>query len=118
MSDSVKDAEFHDIVSDDSPLEWEEAEEHPEGVTERILYQADKTQARLLRYPPGSETFETLSHDHYEQSYIIEGDLIDKGLDETFYEGYYAFRTPGMEHGPFATETGCLTLDIRFESVE
>lgn len=40
----------------------------------------------------------------------MEGDLKDMNLNETFAKGFYAYRKPGMIHGPFASEGGCLML--------
>ena len=38
----------------------------------------------------------------------MKGDLIDKTANETYEAGFYAYRKPGMIHGPFASATGCL----------
>ena len=46
--------------------------------------------------------------------YILEGDLTDLRLGETFTAGMYACRPPGMEHGPWTTEAGCLTFEVRY----
>ncbi len=29
-------------------------------------------------------------------------------------KGMYACRPPGMKHGPYRTETGCVTLEVRY----
>ena len=38
----------------------------------------------------------------------MEGDLKDVARGETYSKGCYAYRKPGMVHGPFASEGGCL----------
>lgn len=38
----------------------------------------------------------------------MEGDLGDKRTGETYEKGYYAYRNPGMVHGPFFSKEGCL----------
>jgi hypothetical protein len=38
----------------------------------------------------------------------VEGDLGDKRIGQTYQKGYYAYRKPGMVHGPFFSKTGCL----------
>jgi hypothetical protein len=70
---------------------------------------------RLLRFDPGVNTSlqGTRAHDHWEEVYILEGDLTDLRLDLTFGAGMYACRPPGMPHGPWRTERGALMLEIR-----
>jgi hypothetical protein len=45
--------------------------------------------------------------------YILEGSLTDLRLGETFTAGMYAYRHPGMEHGPWTSAEGVLMLVIR-----
>ena len=70
----------------------------------------------LLRYEPGVDTspIGTRVHDYWEEAYILEGDLTDLRLGETFRAGMYACRPPGMPHGPWRSEAGALMLEIRY----
>lgn len=111
----TEDMEFFDPTTADSDFEWQPAPGYPEGGYELVLYQDDDGgQTRLLRIEPGVETDEVLTHDFYEEVYIIEGGLIDKRLDEVFTAGMYACRTPEMEHGPYAAPVGCTTIEFRY----
>lgn len=71
---------------------------------------------RLLRFPPGTDTSAdgTLSHEFWEEVYILEGDLTDLRLHQTFGPGHFAVRPPGMAHGPWRTQEGCLTFEVRY----
>lgn len=70
----------------------------------------------LVRYDPGVDTspLGVRVHDYWEEVYLLEGDLIDLGLRETFSAGMYACRPPGMPHGPWRTERGVLMLEVRY----
>lgn len=87
-----------------------------DGVYEKILSRDEETGAytRLLKLEPGAEIPELLTHDFYEEVYILRGILIDKRLGKIFSEGMYAFRNPGMEHGPYVSTTGCMTIEFRY----
>lgn len=110
-----EDMEFSDPTTADSQFEWEQAQGYPEGIHEMILSEdEDGSQTRFLRFEPGAEGDELLEHDFYEEVYIIEGGLIDKRLGEAFTRGMYAYRTPGMEHGPYVAPVGCTTIEFRY----
>ena len=86
------------------------------GVTQKIL-SVDKDTGdctRLLKFAPGVETNEVITHDFCEEVIILEGELHDKRLNKTFTKGMYACRQPGMLHGPYATPQGCVTFEIRY----
>jgi len=104
--------EFFDV----STIEWQPVEGGPKGTYERILSRDPDTGSytRILRFDPGVETTETLSHDFWEEVYILRGGLIDVGKGETFVEGMYACRPPGMKHGPYKVPVGCVTLEMRY----
>ncbi len=97
---------------------WRQAFPGVEGVNEQILsYDPDtRDYTRLLRFDPGGDASSSgkLVHDFWEEVYIISGDLTDLTLQETFTEGMYACRPPGMWHGPFLSKSGCLLLEIRY----
>jgi len=48
--------------------------------------------------------------------HILEGDLTDLALGQTFRQGMYACRPPGMLHGPWRSESGALTLEIGYHA--
>lgn len=87
-------------------------------LTERILA-ADPgsgVATRILRFEPGTDTSPNgvQVHDFWEEVYILEGSFTDLRLKETFTAGQYACRPPGMEHGPWISEDGCLTFEVRY----
>jgi hypothetical protein len=86
------------------------------GVVEKILSRDADTGdvTRLLRFDGGVETRETISHDFWEEVWILEGELVDLGKRQTFSAGMYACRPPGMVHGPYRVPRGCLTLEMRY----
>ena len=74
---------------------------------------------RILRFDPGCDT--SLNgvqvHDFWEEVYILEGAIHDLTLDQTFGQGMYACRPPGMRHGPWRSPQGCLTFEVRYYSM-
>lgn len=62
----------------------------------------------LQRHEPGTLDAKESLHDYIEEIFIVEGDLGDKRTGEMYGKGYYAYRKPGMVHGPFYSEGGCL----------
>ena len=98
--------------------EWRQAFPGVEGFWEQILaHDPDSGDyTRLVRIEPGADTSSAgvLIHDFWEEVYIIEGDLTDLTLGETFTAGMYACRPPGMKHGPYRSESGCLLFEIRY----
>jgi hypothetical protein len=89
------------------------------GVRERILSRDPDTGdvTRLLRFDAGVETTETITHDFWEEVFILEGELIDLGKRQTFSAGMYACRPPGMVHGPYRVPRVCTTLEMRYGMV-
>ena len=61
------------------------------------------------------ETSGTITHDFWEEVWILEGELIDLGKHQTFTAGMYACRPPGMPHGPYRVTRGCVTFEIRYK---
>ncbi|SEL85411.1 cupin domain-containing protein [Streptacidiphilus jiangxiensis] len=90
------------------------------GTAERILSRdpADPdVLTRLVRWAPGFSTLEgVIRHEWAEEVYVLEGDLSDVTLDQTFGTGYFASRPPGMPHGPYRTEQGCVMLEVRYRA--
>jgi hypothetical protein len=89
-------------------------------VSEQVLAEDPETGdgTALQRYEPGTDTSRqgAVRHDYFEEVYILEGSLTDLRLDETFTAGMYAYRHPGMEHGPWRSAEGVLMLVIRNRS--
>lgn len=88
------------------------------GMSEKILNIDHETgvSTRLLRFLPGTETSEMITHDFWEEVYILEGELHDKSVKETFSIGMCACRPPGMPHGPYSSPIGCTTFEVRYYS--
>jgi len=58
-------------------------------------------------------------HDHWEEVYLLSGDLIvgndAKGQGgESFASPTYACRPPGVHHGPFKSVKGCLLFEMHY----
>lgn len=114
--------EFHAV---DMATGWETPPGYPAGIQQKTLAgridDAAKVgnRTRLLRFAPGAFTTEPFVHDHWEEVYLLAGDLI-VGNDaagrggEAFAPGTYACRPPGAVHGPFKSETGCMLLEIHY----
>ena len=98
--------------------EWQSAGGEADGIWEQILSSDPDTgdYTRLLRFEPGADSSPngTLTHDFWEEVFIVEGDLTDLRLGETFTSGMYACRPPGMPHGPWRSEQGGLMLEARY----
>ena len=88
------------------------------GITQKVLSaDADGTLTRLARWAPGTTSgAEIIRHEYVEEVYLLEGELTDLTLDQTFGPGDYACRPPGMPHGPYRTGTGCTMLEIRYSA--
>jgi hypothetical protein len=101
--------EFHRL---DMSSGWETPPGYPSGIKQKILASdLDETKkmgsrSRLLRFDPGVATTAPFVHDHWEEVYLMSGDLV-VGSDaqgkggEAFQSNTYACRPPGPVHGPF-----------------
>jgi hypothetical protein len=87
-------------------------------ITERILATDPATgiATRILRYEPGADStaMGVQKHDFWEEVYILEGSLTDLRLGQTFHAGQFACRPPGMPHGPWRSEDGVTTYEVRY----
>ncbi|MPY71785.1 MAG: cupin [Alphaproteobacteria bacterium] len=104
---------------------WEIPPGYPAGIRQKVLAsdldERNKTgsRTRLLRFDPGAYSTEPFLHDHWEEVFLFEGDLI-VGNDaegrggESFAAPTYACRPPGTPHGPFKSERGCLLYEIHY----
>lgn len=70
----------------------------------------------VMRFAPGTDTTPNgvQRHEFWEEVYIVEGSITDLRLHETFTAGMYACRPPGMAHGPWRSDDGCLTFQVRY----
>ncbi|MBF6570918.1 MAG: cupin domain-containing protein [Candidatus Binataceae bacterium] len=97
---------------------WEKLNETGAGVYQKILTHDPETgnYTRLLKFEPGGDMRHqgVLTHDHWEEVWMIEGSLTDVTLGKTFAAGTYACRPPGMKHGPYTSATGALTFEVRY----
>lgn len=99
--------EFHDATSYPG-RSWIEVEP---GIHEMILNADPKTERKTLlqQWQPNTKNItQTFTHNYIEEVYISEGDLTDMNLQQSWEKGAYAYRKPGMKHGPFKSEKGCL----------
>ena len=104
---------------------WEVPPGYPSGIQQKVLAsdldEANKTgsRTRLLRISPGAYSTEPFVHDHWEEVYLVQGDLI-VGNDargrggKPFRAPTYACRPPGVYHGPFKSEDGCLLFELHY----
>lgn len=86
------------------------------GTSEKILSRdpVSGSYTRMLKFEPNSRTRDLLTHDFWEEVYIIRGSLYDLNKRVRFTEGMYACRPPGMKHGPYLSEDGCITIELRY----
>ena len=104
---------------------WEVPVGYPEGIQQKILAgslddeNCRGSRTRLLRFKPGVYTTEPFVHEHWEEVYLVSGDLTvgndarGKG-GQPFLANTYACRPPGAAHGPFKSENGCLLFEIHY----
>jgi len=114
--------EFHRL---DLASGWETMDGYPPTIQQKVLASdLDEkgkmgSRTRLLRFEPGAYTTAPFVHDHWEEVYLLSGDLA-VGSDaegrggESFESPTYACRPPGAYHGPFKSETGCVLLETHF----
>ncbi len=104
---------------------WQNPSGYPKGIQQKIIAgELDEKQergnrTRLLRFEPGSYTTKPFVHDYWEEVFLVSGDLIvgsdENGRGGEKFEGYtYAVRPPGIPHGPFRSEAGCILLETHY----
>jgi hypothetical protein len=98
---------------------------YPPGFAEKILAGSldeknkQGSRTRLLRIAAGAYSTEPFVHQYWEEVYLLSGDLI-VGNDaqgrggQKFTGPTYACRPPGVHHGPFKSDTGCLLLEVHY----
>jgi hypothetical protein len=115
-------SEFHTL---DMGAGWQTPPGYPPGFRQKILAgELDErgkrgNRTRILRLEPGAFSTEPFVHDYWEEVFLLSGDLI-VGNDaqgnggEQFRNYTHAVRPPGVYHGPFKSETGCLLLETHW----
>jgi hypothetical protein len=120
MAISKEHLEFHKL---DLSTGWRTPAGYPSGIEEKILAGALDEKARtgnrtrLLRFEPGARTTLPFVHDHWEEVFLFSGDLIvgdEASGVKTFGPNTYACRPPGVAHGPFRSQEGCLLFELHF----
>jgi hypothetical protein len=104
---------------------WAPPAGYPPSINQKILAsdidERGKTgsRTRLLRFDPGAYTTAPFVHDHWEEVYLVSGDLT-VGSDaqgkggEVFHAPTYACRPPGVYHGPFKSSGGCVLFEMHY----
>lgn len=122
MPITKKHDEFYTL---DMSTGWETPPGYPKGIAQKILSSdfsdAKKSgfRTRLLKFAPGEYTTVPFVHDHWEEVFLISGDLIvgndAQGNGGERFTGFtYACRPPGAYHGPFKSDGGCLLLEQHY----
>lgn len=114
--------EFHQV---DMSSGWESPAGYHPGIQQKILSGTLDTQnrrgghTRLLRFLPGAYSDKPFVHDYWEEVFVISGDLVvdsdanGKG-GTSFGPNTYCVRPPGVPHGPFRSQNGCLLLESHY----
>jgi hypothetical protein len=100
---------------------------YPPGFAEKVLAgnldEANRHggRTRLLKIAPGAFSTSPFVHEYWEEVYLLSGDLIvgndAAGIGGQKFTGpTYACRPPGVYHGPFKSDGGCLLLEIHYFS--
>lgn len=121
--------EFQDVVPHPkigTPIDSPDA--HPwysigPGIWELLLNgdQRSENKSVLQWYDPGTKSIqnEAIVHTYYEEVCFIRGGLKDITLGQEWGMGAYAYRRPGMKHGPYvASAEGCLQFVKIMAAVE
>jgi len=104
---------------------WHAPPGYPPGFAQKILAgELDEigkrgNRTRFLRLDPGAFSTVPFVHDYWEEVLLVSGDLIvgndAQGNGGRQFRGLtYAVRPPGVYHGPFKSQTGCLLFETHY----
>ena len=119
--------EFFPVLMENDDMEngWQTPPGYKQGFEQKILAsdldEVNKrgSRSRLLRIRPGTYSEAPFVHDHWEEVFLFQGDMI-VGNDaqgnggEQFFAPTYAVRPPGVYHGPFKSEKGCVLFELHY----
>ena len=114
-----------EFISVDLHGGWEVPPGYPPCFYQKVLAsdldEVDKrgSRTRILKIEPGAFSTEPFVHDHWEEIYLFQGDLIvgndRNGKGGQSSQAYtYACRPPGVHHGPFSSKGGCLLYETHY----
>ncbi len=114
--------EFYNL---DLSTGWETLAGYPPGFQQKILASdlderlKDGHRSRLLRIEAGSFTTRPFVHDYWEEVFLFQGDLTvgndDHGAGgQLFRAPTFAVRPPGVYHGPFTSQGGCILFELHY----
>lgn len=117
--------EFHRL---DLTSGWETIVGYPPTIQQKILASdldergKSGSRTRLLRFEPGAFTTAPFVHEHWEEVYLLEGDLAvgsdtDGHGGEVYRAPTYACRPPGVSHGPFSSVAGCTLFEMHYYQI-
>src|SRR6266850_177675 len=121
----MKPKQHLEFVKVDLNSGWERVPGYPPGFYQKILASdIDETakkgsRTRLLKIEPSAFSTAPFVHDHWEEVYVVQGDLIvgndaqGRGGEQCFAPTY-ACRPPGVHHGPFTSKGGCILHEIHY----
>ncbi len=90
-------------------LNWEVADNYPEGTYKKTLRDEDGAKTILLKLQAGF-TMDPHSHITAEQHFVLKGSYTSN--DISYQEGSYQLFSAHEEHGPFYSNMGALVLVI------
>src|ERR1700686_426630 len=102
--------ETHEFFNPEA-LPWRPVAGFGPGVWEQIISggKEEGVTPRFLRFDPGAGNDDVVSHDFWEEVYIVAGTFACGAM--TYTAGCVAVRPPGMPHGPFRSPTGWLHFE-------
>jgi len=99
---------------DPAGLPWAPAPGFGPGVWQQVIAGgADEgVTTRFLRFEAGAGNDRAVTHDFWEEIYVVAGELECGGV--LYRQGCVAVRPPGMPHGPFRSAAGAVLFEVRY----